>query len=67
MYHVPLLPPMTLGTKGFFGYQGVTMDSFKSMVLDRNNIVAIETRDKKYLVSCEDPQGLINLYKKLNL
>jgi len=59
IYKVSSVPPMTYGTKGFFGYQGNSIDDFASFIMDKSNIVAIETNHKKYLISCENSSELI--------
>lgn len=56
---------MTYGSKGVFGYIGITMDDSISMVNDRKNMVRIITNDKKYTISSERPQELINDIKNV--
>ncbi|WP_026451976.1 PH domain-containing protein [Aequorivita capsosiphonis] len=52
---------MTAGSKGFFGFIGVTMDGSKSFVKDRSNVIQLITSsNKKYLFSCDNSEDLIN-------
>lgn len=57
----------TFGSGGFFGYLGYfyayNWGKYTAYVTDGNNMVAIETTKKKYVVSCEDPQILIDCIK----
>ena len=56
---------MTYGSMGVFGYVGNTMDNSISMVNDRRKMVRIITIEKKYTISCEEPEKMINEVKKL--
>lgn len=57
----------TFGSGGFFGYLGYfhayNWGKYTAYVTDGNNMVAIETTKKKYVVSCENPQILIDCIK----
>lgn len=55
--------PMTAGTKGFFGYIGNTLEGSTSFVKDQKNMVQIKTSTKKYLVSCENSDQLVEIFK----
>ncbi len=54
---------MTIGSKGFFGYRGSTMDDSRLMVKDRSKMIRIYTVDKHYTISCEDPDTLVSEIK----
>jgi hypothetical protein len=56
--------PMTVGSKGFFGYIGATMDNSYSYVKNRSEMVRITTNDKKYLLSCENSDYLVTEIKE---
>lgn len=56
---------MTYGSKGLFGYIGKTMDDSISMVKDRKNMVRIITTKKKYTISADKSQELINEIKTI--
>lgn len=45
--------PMTIGSKGFFGFIGQTMDGSRSFVKDRKQMIQIISEEKKYLISCD--------------
>lgn len=46
---------MTISTKGFLGYLGITMDGGKSYVTNANNAVLIKTMNNKgYIISLEN-------------
>lgn len=45
--------PMTIGSKGFFGFIGQTMDGSRSFVKDRKQMIQIVSGEKKYLISCD--------------
>jgi len=51
--------PMTIGSKGFFGFIGQTMDGSGSFVKNRKKMVQIITSDKKYLISCDDREDFM--------
>lgn len=57
----------TFGIGGVFGYLGYfyakNWGNYIAYVTDGNNMVAIETTKKKYVVSCENPQTLIDNIK----
>lgn len=53
--------PMTVGSKGVFGFIGSTVDGATSYVKDQRNMVQIQTPHKKYLVSCDDSTQLVDL------
>ena len=50
---------MTVGSKGFFGFIGNTMDNSKSLVKDRSKMVRIKALKESYTISCENPQDLV--------
>ena len=54
---------MTVGSKGFFGFIGNTMDNSKSLVKDRSKMVRIKTLSKSYTISCEKPKELVKELK----
>jgi hypothetical protein len=56
---------MTYGSKGVFGYIGNTMDDSISMVNDRKNMVRITTKEKKYTISTDRPNDLVNDIKNV--
>lgn len=59
--------PMTVGSKGFFGFIGGTMDGASSFVKDRRKMVQITTTsNKKYLVSCDESENLVNSFSIKN-
>lgn len=52
---------MTAGSKGFFGFIGSTMDGSVSFVKDRSQMIQlVTTSNKKYLISCDNPEDLVN-------
>lgn len=51
--------PMTIGSKGFFGFIGQTMDGSRSFVKNRKQMVQIITNGKKYLISCDNREDFI--------
>ncbi|MGB5316173.1 MAG: PH domain-containing protein [Robiginitalea sp.] len=56
---------MTYGSKGVFGYIGNTMDDSIGMVNDRKNMVRIITKEKKYTISSDRPNELMNDIKNV--
>lgn len=57
--------PMTLGSKGFFGFTGTSMDGAIVLVQDRKNMIKIETDSgKNYMVSVANPEFLVKQIKK---
>lgn len=56
---------MTFGSKGVFGFVGSTMDNSYSYVKDRSKMVRITTQEKKYIISCENPNGLVELVESM--
>ncbi|MCL8009498.1 PH domain-containing protein [Gelidibacter japonicus] len=56
---------MTYGSKGIFGFVGNTMDNSYSLVKDRKNMVKISTKNKKYIISSDEPDKLISEIKTL--
>lgn len=54
---------MTYGSKGVFGFIGNTMDDSVSFVKDRKNMLRITTKTKKYLISSERSDELVNEIK----
>lgn len=54
---------MTTGSLGFFGFVGNTMDNSISFVKDKKNMLQILTKDKKYILSSERPDELIQEIK----
>lgn len=57
---------MTYGSKGVFGFIGNTMDDAVSLVKDRNHMLSITTKNKKYLLSSERSDELIAKIKLLS-
>ena len=47
---------MTSGSKGFFGFIGTTMDNSVSLVKNRKQMIRINTAEKNYIISCEQPE-----------
>ncbi|SRR5690554_412244 len=56
---------MTYGSKGIFGFVGNTMDNSYSLVKDRKNMVKISTKNKKYIISSDEPDKLVSEIKTL--
>ncbi|EGV43221.1 hypothetical protein BZARG_1053 [Bizionia argentinensis JUB59] len=54
---------MTYGSKGVFGFIGNTMDDSVSFVKDRRNMIRITTKNKKYILSSERLDELVNEIK----
>lgn len=46
----------TYGSKGVFGYNGSLMDDSKTLVNNRRKMVKIYTRNKNYIISCDEPE-----------
>lgn len=57
--------PMTVGSMGFFGYVGSTMDNSIALVNDRNEMIKIYTTDKNYILSCEKVSDLMEELEQL--
>lgn len=57
---------MTVGSKGFFGYSGNTMDNSLALVNDRTKMLRIFTPEKSYTISCERAYELIDEIIKSN-
>ena len=57
--------PMTVGSMGFFGYIGTTMDNSVALVNDRTEMFRIFTKNRSYTVSCEDAADLIEEIRKV--
>lgn len=58
--------PMNIGSKGFFGFIGKTMDGSRSFVKNRKQMVQIITTDEKYLISCDNrDEFFLEINKKL--
>ena len=55
---------MTVGSKGFFGYCGNTMDNSLVLVNDRTSMLRIFISEKSYTLSCERASELIHEIKK---
>lgn len=55
---------MTMGSLGVFGFIGNTMDNSISFVKDKQHMLQIVTKDKKYILSSERPEELIQEIKK---
>lgn len=51
---------MTVGSQGFFGFVGTTMDGSSSYVKDRKKMVLIETQIGNFILSCENPELLVS-------
>lgn len=57
---------MTTWSKGFFGFIGSTMDGSVSFVKDRRQMIQlITTTNKKYLISCDNSEELINTFSSI--
>ncbi len=50
---------MTVGSKGYFGFIGSTMENSYSYVKDRNKMVKIILSGKSYIISVDTPEDLI--------
>jgi uncharacterized membrane protein YobD (UPF0266 family) len=66
LYQVSKIPAFSIGTKGFMGFQGKTMDNYSSYIMDEKEIIAIETKSQKYLISCKHSKNLIQEWKALS-
>lgn len=51
---------LTVGSQGFFGFVGTTMDGSSSYVKDRKKMVLIETQKGNFILSCENPEELVS-------
>lgn len=51
--------PMTVGSKGVFGFIGSTMDGSKSYVNNRRAMIHIISTESKFLVSCDNRDAFI--------
>ena len=58
---------MTYGSKGVFGFIGNTMDDSISLVKDRKQMLRITTKNKKYIVSSENPDALVDHMKPFTI
>ncbi|WP_282628895.1 PH domain-containing protein [Empedobacter sedimenti] len=51
---------MIIGARGIYGLIGVSMDNYKCNIKDRTKLIAIELKNVKYLISCDQPEEFIN-------
>ncbi len=57
----------TISSKGFFGFNGNLMDDSITLINNRKKIVRVSTLEKKYLISVDNPEDLIdNIENKKN-
>lgn len=53
------IPVVDFGSRGYFGYIGLSMSGVILWVQDPKNMILIKTDKKSYVISCEDSDGLI--------
>ncbi|SFM66271.1 PH domain-containing protein [Algoriella xinjiangensis] len=56
---------MIIGARGIYGLIGISMDNYRCNIKDRTKLVAIELENAKYLISCNEPNELINTINTL--
>lgn len=56
--------PMTYGSKGIFGFIGTTMDNHVSNVSNMSEMFSIETKNRKFLLSCQNSDELVSIIRK---
>ena len=56
---------MIVGARGIYGLIGISMDNYRCNIKDRTKLVAIELENAKYLISCDEPNELINTINTL--
>lgn len=56
---------MIVGARGIYGLIGISMDNYRCNIKDRTKLVAIELENAKYLISCNEPNELINTINTL--
>ena len=56
---------MIVGARGIYGLIGISMDNYRCNIKDRTKLVAIELENVKYLISCDEPNELINTINTL--
>ena len=56
---------MIIGARGIYGLIGISMDNYRCNIKDRTKLVAIERENAKYLISCDEPNELINTINTL--
>ncbi|MBO6213728.1 PH domain-containing protein [Algoriella sp.] len=56
---------MIVGARGIYGLIGISMDNYRCNIKDRTKLVAIELEKAKYLISCDEPNELINTINTL--
>mgnify|MGYP003448833000 CR=1 FL=1 len=53
------------GARGIYGLIGLSMDNYRCNIKDRTKLIAIELDHVKYLISCDQPDELINTINTL--
>lgn len=56
---------MIIGARGVYGLIGISMDNYRCNIKDRTKLIAIEVENVKYLISCDQPDELINTINTL--
>ena len=56
---------MIVGARGIYGLIGISMDNYRCNIKYRTKLVAIELENVKYLISCDEPNELINTINTL--
>ena len=56
---------MSSGSSGLFGFIGSTLDFSYSYIKDKSKMVKISTRDKDYIISCDNPDELVASIKEI--
>lgn len=56
---------MIVGARGVYGLIGISMDNYRCNIKDRSKLIAIELENVKYLISCDQPDELINTINTL--
>lgn len=57
----------TNGSRGIFGFIGSTMDGSTSFVKDKTKMISIKISGKKYILSADNPDGLVKSIRELYL
>lgn len=56
---------MIIGARDVYSLIGISMDNYRCNIKDRTKLIAIEVENVKYLISCDQPDELINTINTL--
>ena len=55
------IPVVDFGSRGYFGYIGLSINGIRVWVLDPENMIFIKTTEKEYVLSCENVEECIEM------